>query len=235
MKFNTKISTTKDGEHSIYGEKVTELMKGHTFTDSIFLLYAGKLPNGGERALLDAMLVAGAEHGVETPSAYVPRVSAASGNSVHTAMASGILAIGEAHGGAGEAAAYLLLQSEDAETIVAECIVSKKAIPGFGHRTYKDEDPRATIIYTKAKEAGVLLDAFTKAYAIESALASAKGKKLPLNIDGAFAAGVLALGMHPRAAKALFVLARVAGMGAHALEELAQGGGYKRLDPADIV
>jgi citryl-CoA lyase len=235
MKFNTNISSTKEGEHYIYTAKVTELMKAYTFTDTIFLLYTGKLPTDGERALLDALLVAGAEHGIETPSAYAPRVSAASGNSVHTAMAAGVLAIGEAHGGAGEAAAHLLARIEDAETLVAEYAALKKPIPGFGHRTYKDEDPRAAIVYAKAKEAGVPLHAFEKAYAIASSLERLKGKKLPLNIDGAFAASALALGMHPGAAKALFVLARVSGMGAHALEELAQGGGYKRLDPSDFV
>ncbi len=235
MKFNTNISSTKEGEHYVYAEKVTELMQAHTFTDAIFLLYTGKLPTDGELALLDAMLVAGAEHGIETPSAYVPRVSVASGNSVHTAIAAGVLAIGEAHGGAGEAAAYVFLRSDTPEEIISEYAASREPIPGFGHRTYKDEDPRAAIIHAKAQKAGVPLDAFTKAYAIESALAKAKGKKLPLNIDGAFAAAVLALGMHPRAAKALFVVARVSGMGAHALEELAQGGGYKRLDPSDIV
>jgi citryl-CoA lyase len=235
MKFNTNISNTKEGEHYIYAEKVTELMKTHTFTDTIFLLYTGKLPTEGERALLDAMLTAGAEHGIETPSAYVPRVSAASGNSVHTAIAAGVLAIGEAHGGAGEAAAYVFSRSEEAEEIIAEYVTRREPIPGFGHRTYKVEDPRAAIIYAKAKEAGVPLHAFEKAYAIEALLEKSKGKKLPLNIDGAFAASVIALGMHPRAAKALFVLARVAGMGAHALEELEQGGGYKRLDPSDFV
>jgi citryl-CoA lyase len=235
MKFETKISATKDGEHFIHGKKVTELMKVHTFTDTIFLLYTGKLPKERERALLDAMLVAGAEHGIEAPSAYVPRVSAASGNSVHTAMAAGMLAIGEVHGGAGEEAAYVLSQDDEPEQIIAEYLTRREPIPGFGHRTYKNEDPRTTIIYSKAKESGLPLDSFEKAYAIEALLEKAKGKKLPLNIDGAFAASVLTLGMHPHAAKALFVLARVSGMGAHALEELAQGGGYKRLDPEDFV
>lgn len=234
MKFNTNISATKDGEHLIYGEKVAGLMKTHTFTEVVFLLYAGRLPSDGERTLLDAMLVSAAEHGIETPSLYVPRVSVASGNSVHTAMAAGILAIGEAHGGAGEAAARLLLREESPEVLVSEYINSKKPIPGFGHRTYKDEDPRATIIYQKAKEGKVPLTPFEKAYAIEAALERVKGKKLPLNIDGAFAAGVLSFGMEPAAAKALFVLARVAGMGAHALEEIAQGGGYKRLDTTHL-
>lgn len=233
MKFETTISTTENGEHAIYGMKVTELMKTHTFTDVIFLLYAGVLPTDGERALLDTLLVAAAEHGVETPSGYVPRVSAASGNSVHTAMAAGMLAMGEAHGGAGEAAAHLLAREDSPETIVAEYARAKKNIPGFGHPIYKDEDPRAAIIYKKAKASGKdikTLAPFEKAYAIEAALQASKGKKLPLNIDGAFAAATLAFGMPPSAAKALFVLARTAGMGAHALEELKQGGGYKRLD-----
>jgi citryl-CoA lyase len=237
MKFETKISKTENGEHAIYGMKMTELMKTHTFTEVIFLLYAGKLPTDGERALLDTLLVAASEHGIETPSAYVPRVSAASGNSVHTAMAAGMLAMGEAHGGAGEAAARMLARDDGPEEIVAEYTKAKKNIPGFGHRIYKDEDPRAAIIYAKAKEAGKDLQTlapFEKAYAVEAALRESKGKKLPLNIDGAFAAATLAFGMRPDAAKALFVLARTAGMGAHALEELSQNNGYQRLDPSSV-
>ena len=204
-------------------------MKERTFTETICLLYTGKLPTQGERILLDTMLVSAAEHGVETPSLYVSRVSAASGNSVHTAIAAGILSIGEVHGGAGEAAACLFARPEDSEILVSEFTQAKKHMPGFGHRVYKDEDPRATIIYTQAKEAGVPLASFEKAYAIEVELEKQKGKKLPLNIDGAFAAGVIALGMDIRAAKALFVLARVAGMGAHAIEELEQKNGYRRF------
>lgn len=233
MKFETKISTTENGEHQIYDHTVTDLMQSRTFTETIFLLYAGRLPSRGECAVLDAMLVAAAEHGVETPSGYVPRVSAASGNSVHVAMAAGMLAMGEAHGGAGEAAATLLSRAESPESLVAEYALAKKPIPGFGHRVYKDEDPRAAIIYAKAKEAGkdiATLAPFEKAYAIEAALQNMKGKKLPLNIDGAFAAATLAFGMHPCAAKALFVLARTAGMGAHALEELVQKNPYHRLN-----
>ena len=209
-------------------------MKKHTFTEAIFLLYRGKLPTIGERTLLDAMLVSAVEHGIEVPSLFVPRICVASGNSVHVGIAAGILAIGEAHGGAGEAAAEILISRESAETIVAECARSRKRIPGFGHRVYKNEDPRARVIFEKAQEAGVTLDAFQKAYEIEKELERVKGKKLPLNIDGAFAAGVLALQMEPVTAKVLFVLARVVGMGAHAIEEIKQGNGYARLDKSEI-
>lgn len=229
MQFNTKISDDRDGVHAVYGKAVTALMQEATFTEVIFLLFKGVLPTQGERRLLDTMLVAAAEHGVEAPSLYVPRVSVASGNSVHVAMAAGILAIGEVHGGAGEAAANLLARPEGAEDIVAEYLTAGKRLPGFGHKVYRAEDPRAKIIYEQAKKTALPLKAFEKAYAIENMLATQKGTTFPLNIDGAFAAGILALGLPPTAAKALFVVARVAGMGAHAIEEAAQSCGYKRL------
>ena len=230
MKHHSNISKTEGGAHEIYGQKVTELMKQHSFVDTVFLLYTGKLPAEGERALLDTMLIASSEHGIEAPSLYVPRISVASGNSVHVGMAAGILAIGEAHGGAGEASVRVLASKESAEDIVERFNKEGKFIPGFGHKVYKDEDPRATIIYMKAKEGKVPLAAFEKAYAIEALLEKQKGKKLPLNIDGAFAAGVLALGMDPLAAKALFVFGRVAGMGAHAIEEKNQNNAYWRQE-----
>lgn len=233
MKLHTDISREHDGEHEIFGKKIGDLMRASTFTDVIFLLYRGMLPKDGERALLDAMLVSAVEHGIEVPSGFVPRVSVASGNSVHVAMAAGMLAMGEAHGGAGEASAHLLASTLDPRAIVEKYVKEKNPIPGFGHRIYKDEDPRATIIFQKAKASGVPLGAFQKAYAIEAELAEAKGKKLPLNIDGAFAAGTLSLGLPPAVAKVLFVLARTAGMGAHAVEEKKQDNGYARLTAHD--
>lgn len=230
MNFDSNISTTVQDGHRIHGTKLTDLIETATFTETIFLLYGGKMPTPGQRSLLDALLVAAAEHGVEAPSLYVPRISAASGNPVHVAIAAGVLAIGESHGGAGEAAARLLFRDEDATALVQEYITSGKRIPGFGHRVYVDEDLRARLIFQKAKEGHIPLAAFEKAYAIEAALAKAKGKKLPLNIDGAFAAATLGLGLTPPAAKSLFVLARVAGMGAHAIEELQRHTGYYRLE-----
>ena len=112
---------------------------------------------------------------------------------------------------------------------------NKKPIAGFGHKIYKDEDPRATIIYSKAKEFGLNLKYFEKAYAIEKVLESRKGKKLPLNIDGALAAGLLALGFKTRVGKALFVLSRIVGMTAHIIEEQEQANSYHRLEDTDVL
>jgi citryl-CoA lyase len=229
MKFATNISRLRDGEHTIYGHAVTKLMREATFTDTIFLLFGKRIPTVSERKLLDTLLVAAAEHGVEAPSLYVPRISAASGNSIHAAMAAGVLAIGEAHGGAGEAAARFLLRDESAGALVSEYLAGGKKIPGFGHKIYFEEDPRAAVIFAVARENNLPLAMFEKAYAIEAELFKQKAKKLVLNVDGAYAAAILALGLEPVAAKALFVIARAAGMGAHAMEEIEQGNAYKRL------
>lgn len=229
MEFNTNISKTEGGRHEIYGKPLEDLMQNASFTEAIFLLFGGRMPTSGEKSLLDALLVAAVEHGIEAPSIYVPRISVASGNSVHVGMAAGVLAIGDAHGGAGEAAAVMLARSEDAAALVSEYVAAGKRMPGFGHMIYKDVDPRARIIFEKAKAAGLPLAHFEKAYAVEAELEAAKGKKLPLNIDGAFASAALTLGFSPESARALFVIARTAGMGAHAIEEQGQKNGYYRL------
>ena len=224
MKFTTAISThTKDG-NQIYGTEVSTLARSHTFTDTVFLLYAKRLPAEGERALMDALLSLSCEHGIEVPSLYVPHVSVASGNTVSVGIAAGILATGPVHGGAGSMCAQLLTRTDAPESIVQEHIDAQKRIPGFGHKVYKDKDPRASLLFEIASEHGIPLTYFERA-----------GKRAPLNIDGAIAACVLAFGMPATAAEALFIISRVAGMGAHAIEEKEQGNSFYRLEESDIV
>ena len=83
------------------GYDVTSLMS-RPFTDTVFLLHRGRLPSEGERQLLDAVLVGVSDHGAGAPSCAAARL-AASGNreSLSAAIAAGVLAIGNDHGGAG--------------------------------------------------------------------------------------------------------------------------------------
>src|SRR3954451_3942596 len=86
----------------ILGYDVVDLSARASFTDLIFLLHRGRLPAEGERRLLDAILIGGADHGAGAPSCAAARL-AASGNrqSMSAAVAAGILTMGEEHGGAG--------------------------------------------------------------------------------------------------------------------------------------
>ncbi|MEX2008234.1 MAG: citryl-CoA lyase [Candidatus Spechtbacterales bacterium] len=231
MDFKTRISTTQNGEHRIYGMSVVDLIDKHSFGEVIFLILKGSFPNDNERQLLEAMLVAAIENGIEAPSIFVPRTVASTGGTTSAALAAGVLTIGENHGGAVEAAARLLASQEDATAMVA----AQKIIPGYGHKIYKDEDPRATALREKAKELGFLGAAFERAYAIEVALKEKTGKHLPLNIDGAMAACMLELGLDASLGKSLFIIARVVGMAAHVAEEQAQENSYHRLSEDDVT
>src|SRR5215217_6714138 len=107
--WRTGIVNARDGEIWIRGRNVTALMRTATFTDTIFLLHRGRMPDERERRLLDAILLSSSDHGSGAPSCATARL-AASGNrqSYSAAIAAGILAIGDEHGGAGERCMVLI-------------------------------------------------------------------------------------------------------------------------------
>src|SRR5580704_15495439 len=102
--WRTAIAASDDTHIWIHGYDVADLMNRADFTDTIFLLHRGRLPNYGERRILNAILIAVADHGAGAPSCAAARL-VASGNrqSASGAIAAGVLAIGEEHGGAGSA------------------------------------------------------------------------------------------------------------------------------------
>lgn len=231
MKWNTNISSEESGERFVRGESLSSLIKEHTFTEAIFLLIGERLPNAKERRVFDAMLVAGCEHGVEVPSAFASRVSASVGNPLHVAVAAGILSIGDFHGGAIQEAAELFKQ----KTPVFKILDGGRRFPGFGHKIYKDKDPRAELLFTIATEEGIALDEITYARSVETELAAQSGKHLPINIDGAIAALMLGLGLAPALGKTLFALSRLPGMVAHAHEEQVHEKPYRRFTSEDVT
>jgi len=231
MKFKTNISKTHNGKHFIYGHDLVELANKNSFSEVIFLLLKGVLPSVNEKMLLDSMLVLAVENGIEAPSIYVPRIVAASGNDFQTALAAGMVAVGEKHGGAAEKAAEVFAS----EKTVPEILEGNKVIPGFGHKVYKDSDPRAEALHAKAASLGFSCKYFDRAKQIEKGLAEKKGKTLPLNIDGALACCLLELGLSPKLGKAVFLISRIVGMSAHVAEEYQQGNNYYRLEESDVT
>lgn len=216
----------------IRGYDVTALM-GRPFTDTVFLLHRGRLPTAGERHLLDAVLVGVADHGAGAPSCATARL-AASGNrqSLSAAIAAGILAIGDEHGGAGEACMALIRDGVEetkragigitaaAERAVERAVQSRSRLPGLGHRVHT-VDPRVKVLFDLARQHGVSGDGVAFVTALERA-ASDRIKPLPLNIDGALAAVLYDLGFDPPAGKLLFIVGRVAGIAAEVAEEHAR-------------
>ncbi len=234
MKWRTSISVHKGDELYIRGRRLTEVIETFSFTEAIFFLIKGTFPSGKETRMLDAMLCAMVEHGIAAPSTFVARTAISVGNTFNSALAAGILAIGEHHGGAIEKCAYYLSLDKSAENIVDEVLNKGEKLPGFGHKVYKNKDPRAEILFTKAKALGFSGTFVARALALEKELKRKTNKFLPINIDGAAAALILELGFDWRLGKAFFVLGRLPGLIAHAHEELIREKPYKRLEENDI-
>jgi citrate synthase len=223
--------TEADGEQlRIRGEAVTSLMQQGSFCDVVGLLLKGHLPDAGERRLIDAILIAIADHGAGAPSAAATRV-VATGNrqAPEAAIAAGILAIGDAHGGAGLACFKLIEASIErarreqstldaiAPVVVSEAREAGRRLPGFGHRMYR-EDPRATAVLRLSDELGKSADGVRFVRAVERVLGAAP-KPVPLNVDGVIAGVLFDLGYPALAAKLLFIIGRTAGLSAHVIEE----------------
>jgi len=231
--WRTAIVDARDGHIRIRGYDVSALMTGRTFTDTIFLLHQGRLPTPAERALLDAILTGVADHGAGAPSCAAARL-AASGNrqSVSSAVAAGILAVGDDHGGAGlgcmemiaeglALAAAESLSIEDAARRTVEMARAQgKRIPGFGHRVHST-DPRTAILFDLARSGGIAGDGVAFVTAVERA-AAAIVKPLPINIDGALAAVLHDMGFAPAFGRFVFLIGRMAGLTAEVAEELTR-------------
>ncbi len=235
MKWNTAISTKKEGEVYVRGEALSKLMTEKSFTEVAFLLLAERLPDAAEKTLFDMILVSCIEHGVEAPTGFTPRVSVSVGNPMNAVMAAGLLAMGDHHGGAIEACAQMLAAPESAEEIVNTTLAAGKRLPGFGHMIYKDADPRAELLLAKAQELGKVDAYVAKVRAIQTELQKQSGKQLPLNIDGAIAALMCEMKLDWRLGKAIFGLSRMPGMIAHAHEEMLNEKPYRRFDDGDVT
>lgn len=232
-KWKTSISGIIDGEVHIHGYKITDLIDKVSFTDAIWLELKGELPTEKEKAMLDAILISTIDNGMGPPSITNARNSASAGNPMQAAVAAGVLGVGEAHGGAIEDCARLLQMGLSAEKLIEKVVSSGDRIPGFGHKVYT-EDPRAKQIFEKAKSLGFYGEYCGLAKGVEVELEKLKGKKIPINVDGAIAAVVSDMGFDYKLGKGFFIIGRVVGLVAHIFEEWVREKPFRRIPAEEI-
>ena len=231
--WRTAITAFDNERIVIRGRSVEELMGTGSFGDAAFLLLNGRSPSRAESIVWNAVLIASCDHGPTSPSAFAARVIA-SGNrrAPEAAVGGGILAIGDAHGGAGEdAMAYLkqglgrmrggVAREDAAHEIVLRYREEGRRLPGLGHR-FHAVDPRTERLWALSNEHGLAGDGIGLMRAVETAARDIIGRSLPVNVDGAIAAALVDLGLEPPIARMAFILGRTAGIAAHVLEELAR-------------
>src|SRR6266536_1354267 len=110
--WRTRISDVRPNEVRIRGYDLMELIGSRSFGDVVFLLLSGDLPKGDEGRMMEALLVSCAEHSVMALSVDAARFEASAGVPLQAAVASGMIALGDRHGGAVEEGADLLLEAE---------------------------------------------------------------------------------------------------------------------------
>jgi citrate synthase len=188
----------------------------------------GRRPSQLEARVFDVALVLHADHEFNA-STFAGRVAAATLTDVHSAITGAIGALkGPLHGGANTDVMNLLISiGEDAtdekvEEIVRAKLARKEKIPGFGHRVYRTEDPRATHLRQMSEELSRRtghLRWFEISRKMEQVVKAAKN--LNANVDFYSATTYYALGIPVDLFTPVFAVSRIAGWTAHVLEQYA--------------
>jgi citrate synthase len=236
--WQTGIIEMSPGVIRLRGYEIQDLIGRVSFPAMIWLMLRGELPSEDQAALLGIALGAAVDHGPQAPSIAIARMAATCGVGINSAMASAINVLGDVHGGAGEQALSFygdIAVSIDGGTVLDEAVSvrldrffaeEKGYVPGLGHR-FHPIDPRAPRLLELIRAfaaRGVVNGRFADiAGAVEAEVARRKGKKIPLNIDGATAVIYGELGFPPPLTRGLFVLSRSVGILAHAWEQSQQG------------
>lgn len=257
--WRTAIVDARPGSIRIRGYPIEQLVGRVSFVETVWLVLRGELPSPGQAALLEAALVAAVDHGPQAPSIAVARMAVTCGLALNGAVASAVNLLGDVHGGAGQQCMELFLDvdrewaalergelppgsRERLGQAVARVLdeLGRRAgpyVPGFGHPIHPI-DPRAVRLMELVGEArnrgevgGRYLDI---ARAVESQLERLKGRRIPMNIDGATAVVFLELGFSPELGRGLFILSRTVGILAHAWEQRQQGERLKGPMPPEV-
>jgi citrate synthase len=184
------------------------------------LLDDERRPKPAQLAALNAALVLLADHELAA-STLAARVAAGAWADPYRVVLAGLGPIGGAlHGGASSAVESMLASIDgpgDVPRALDQHLGLGMPLPGFGHRVYRERDPRADHLLERLPRCA---DDRAEAQKVEALLEAAAVRDLPApNVDLALGALARSLRLRPGSGSTIFTLARIAGMLAHALEE----------------
>jgi 2-methylcitrate synthase len=191
-------------------------------------MLTGTRPSALATRAFDIVLVLHADHELNA-STFAARVAAATLTDLHSAIVAAIGTLkGPLHGGANADVMRLLIElGEDAspervQEAIRGRLARKVKIPGFGHRVYRTQDPRATHLSRMSKELGERAGNtrwFEMSRVIEQVVTG--DKKLYANVDFYSASTYYTLGIPIDLFTPIFAVSRISGWTAHCLEQYA--------------
>jgi citrate synthase len=207
------------------GRPIVEPDRSLSHAASFLQMLNGDPPSKTAERALDIALILHADHELNA-STFAARVTAATLSDMHSAITSGIGALkGPLHGGANEAVFRILAEIDkngaDPVDYIKGMLAQKKKIPGFGHRVYHTEDPRATHLRQMSRELGESSGQakwFEYSLKIEQFMKSEK--KLNANVDFYSASTYHTLGIDLDLFTPIFAVSRISGWTAHVMEQL---------------
>jgi len=190
---------------------------------NFFYTMTGKEPDAEIVKMFDTCLILHADHELNC-SAFATRVTASSLSDIYSAIVSAIGALkGPLHGGANEQVMLMLkdIGSMDrARTWVKEALENKQKVMGFGHRVYKNGDPRAKILRQMSETITKKIGQphwYQMSDLIDETMQNEKGL-LP-NVDFYSATVYYSMGIPIDLYTPIFAASRVSGWLAHAFEQ----------------
>ncbi|ASQ45866.1 bifunctional 2-methylcitrate synthase/citrate synthase [Legionella clemsonensis] len=204
----------------ISGESEEQTIGGH-----FLALLHGRKPSKLEADMMNVSLILYAEHEFNA-STFAARVTAATLSDFYSAITTAIGTLrGPLHGGANEAAMELIARfksPDEAESELMTMLERKEKIMGFGHRVYRDCDPRSDIIKAwshKLAEAKNEMLLYNVSERIEAVMR--REKKLFPNLDFYSASAYHFCDIPTSLFTPIFVMSRTTGWSAHIFEQRA--------------
>jgi len=219
------------------GKPLVRPDKSLGLSENFLYMLNGAKPTAAMTKALDVCLILHTDHGLNN-STFTTRVIISTESDIYSAITGAIGSLrGPLHGGANEGVMRMLNQipSVDAcEAFIQDKLAKKDKIPGFGHRIYKAYDPRATHLKVLAKQLATdtgNIDLFNKSTKIEDVMNREKAAKgIYPNVDFYSATTYHCIGLPLDLFTPMFVIGRVGGWSAHAIEQL----GNNRLFRPDV-
>ncbi|MDF2922992.1 MAG: citrate synthase [Paenibacillaceae bacterium] len=194
-----------------------------SISENFLYMLSGVQPDPIAIEALDKALVLHADHELNA-STFAARVTVATLSDIYSGVTSAIGALkGPLHGGANEAVMEMLEEigsSEQVESYVNQKLANKEKLMGFGHRVYKNGDPRAKHLQRMSYELGKLtgnLEWYNMSIKIDNMVVSQKGLKP--NVDFYSASVYTTLGIARDLFTPIFAISRASGWTAHILEQ----------------
>lgn len=232
--WRTAVSYVGPHELLIRGYPIEDVVAKLTYTETLYLTVRGELPTDDQTRVFDAVLSSIPAHQFVSSHQLAAAVTAsASPASPVPGIAAGILCIGSntispEDGGELVQEGLRLVdagatEAQAATQLVQSRLDSGRQVPGLGHPNHKDFDPRAEALADIARAHGVFGRGCEFYEDVRDALATLRGRRLPINIDGMIAGVLSDLGFTPPQMVGVAAVAIMPGLIASVDEEIADG------------